>query len=598
MLCLNIRVFPPINLVKAQTVSRICTSVSKFLGYFPDSMFSKSIKLKSDTMTKLGERKKLKKQSVVEWVTFSSRGTLSNECIDRLFPLKDPMFTKKFQGAERQMLTAYISSSNPIAFEFGSHLVPSLQTCWALGLDKPVFVVGAPVIEILSRGAALMAPGVLNWDLIENFERGDIYFICAHTSIVPVAICSLLMNFEEAKSCGFKGKLANILHIVGDELFKLGKLTVPSEEELLASKTANELNILEENGESVADKVENEDEYANYSKDIVSNEEAGVDGIESRSKSMEEILELCLLSAVKLCKNNFPILCSTFQSQYMIPSCPDDLNMDVKKSCFKKMSVFYKEYESKGLIKLSVSDKDVWSITSADLSHELLRGFKPLKDVSQITADSSNDCSEDANENFLESFVFPEISSVLLVSKSFSSVFKDFEKGQALTSNEVRSLVKEYVLKNCESDAKGVLLDPHLASLLLKKNENLTHLSWQELNQRSIDSLQPAYQIQGGSFIKPSLIKGQSHPILKVTTQKRAGNKHVTLIQNLDKFGINMKLFARFLQNLAASSSSINEDKASKFEYVQVQGNQIKLLRKLFFDQMKFPPKYVDIPIK
>ncbi|XP_063726687.1 eukaryotic translation initiation factor 2D-like [Symsagittifera roscoffensis] len=550
-------------------------------------MFSKSIKLKSDNMTKLGERKKLKQQAIKDWSLLKSDETVSMDIVEDLFSTKDPLYTKKYQVAERQQITVYSSSSNSIAFEHDNLLVPSLFSLWKLKLDRPLFIVAPPVIEILSRGASLMAPGVLNWDTITSFDRGDLCFIVAHGSNIPTVIAALLMSLEEVRSCGFKGKLANVLHMVGDELFKLGRQKVPTEEEYLLCKCDEQLASNGDNTEI------NEVSVSELKLD----ENQTSESVAEEAKTMEEILEICLLTALKLCKNSFPILCSTFQGQFLIPACPDGYSVDVKKSRFKKMSVFYKEYEEKGLIKISVSDKDVWSIASADLSHIIFRGFKPMKVVSP-SAKNVEDEEDDSNVDFLQTFVFPEITSVYIASKPFSNVFKHVEKGVVLTANEVRQDVKDYVLAHCETGSSGVLLDPPLASFLLKKNENLSHLSWQDVNQRSIDALQPAYQIKGGSFLKEVLVKGQSHPVLKVTTHKRAGNKHVTLIQNLEKFGINMKQFARFLQNLAASSSSATTDKATKCEIVQVQGNQVKLLRKLFLEQLKFPVKCIDIPNK
>lgn len=54
---------------------------------------------------------------------------------------------------------------------------------------------------------------------------------------------------------------------------------------------------------------------------------------------MDDLLEECFLQAVKteICKMDLPILTSTFYSAHMMPLCPENLRLDVKKSRFKKV---------------------------------------------------------------------------------------------------------------------------------------------------------------------------------------------------------------------------------------------------------------------
>lgn len=98
---------------------------------------------------------------------------------------------------------------------------------------------------------------------------------------------------------------------------------------------------------------------------------------------------------------------------------------------------------------------------------------------------------------------------------------------------------------------------------------------------------------------KPFIEKGALLPVINVTTQRRAGNKHVTLIHNLEKFGIDLKDFAKYVQNAAASSASVTTDSSgSKSEMVLIQGNQTKFVKKLFLEKLNFPAKHVLLPSK
>ena len=317
--------------------------------------------------------------------------------------------------------------------------------------------------------------------------------------------------------------------------------------------------------------------------------------------SQEELLEYCLLCGLKKAKKALPILCSTFQSQFLVPSCPRGFTVNVKKSRFRKMGNFFKEYEMMKLLTMEVDDRDVWKITSVDFSHDCFREKCNIKRADEETPSDEKPQQEDeVRRNFqnFEDYEFPEIRTLYFANKSFSALFGNVEKGNAFSAAEIRDLVKKYILENCKIESNLVCLDPNLAAVVLKKNENQTHLSWQEIYNRVFNDLPTGYIVEGKSMFQPCIVKGLEYPVLDISTQKRAGNKHVTVIQNLEKFQIDLKEFARYLQHAAASSSSVSQNQANKADVVIVQGNQIKLLRKIFLEKLKFPFKYVNIPTK
>ena len=55
---------------------------------------------------------------------------------------------------------------------------------------------------------------------------------------------------------------------------------------------------------------------------------------------MDQLLHHCLLKAMKtsLKKQELPILTSNLYARHIIPACPDNKSLDVKKSSFKKLS--------------------------------------------------------------------------------------------------------------------------------------------------------------------------------------------------------------------------------------------------------------------
>ena len=79
----------------------------------------------------------------------------------------------------------------------------------------------------------------------------------------------------------------------------------------------------------------------------------------------------------------------------------------------------------------------------------------------------------------------------------------------------------------------------------------------------------------------------------------RSGNKKVTLIHNLDVFGISPQEFAHKCQVGVAASSTIHEagnkkkSNGSPVIEVLIQGNQVAFAGKLLQNEYKIPKKYI-----
>lgn len=68
--------------------------------------------------------------------------------------------------------------------------------------------------------------------------------------------------------------------------------------------------------------------------------------------------------------------------------------------------------------------------------------------------------------------------------------------------------------------------------------------------------------------------KGKVSPIT-LTVAMRSGNKKVTLIDNLELFGIKIPEFAKECQHGVAASTSISRPPGKKSDQLLVQGNQV-----------------------
>lgn len=189
---------------------------------------------------------------------------------------------------------------------------------------------------------------------------------------------------------GGHGKCVEIIHVIGDTLCQLGKPPVRPDlgppnidtdndkleninEISEPSNDNNEESLieimddLEINNDRVSEiespceeenKIEESDEIKNLSS---GQEEATVDPL----KEMDNLLEYCFLKACKTSvkSNDLPMLTSNFFKNHLIAACPSDKNIDIKKSRYKKLSLFLAEMKAKGIINTSVT-KGVESILS------------------------------------------------------------------------------------------------------------------------------------------------------------------------------------------------------------------------------------------
>lgn len=175
-------------------------------------------------------------------------------------------------------------------------------------------------------------------------------------------------------------------------------------------------------------------------------------------------------------------------------------------------------------------------------------------------------------------------------------------KGCGLTAQDVRECVRNYVTENGlqhPEDKTIVNLDPVLAQAVLVKGENnVVTFKWEKLHGRIQSKMSKGYAIQYGLDSRPLVMKGKLD-LIEMTIGNRSGNKKVTLIQNLDVYGINPQEFAHKCQVGVAASSTIHEAPNKKKSNgnpvieVLVQGNQAIFVAKLLAEHYKIPKKYI-----
>ena len=176
------------------------------------------------------------------------------------------------------------------------------------------------------------------------------------------------------------------------------------------------------------------------------------------------------------------------------------------------------------------------------------------------------------------------------------------QKGCGMTGQDVRECVRNYVTENelqHPKDKSLINLDPVIAQAVLVKGENnVVTFRWDKLNSRITSKMSKGYAIQYGSKSKPIVCKGKLD-LIEMIVGTRSGNKKVTLIHNLDVFGISPQEFAHKCQVGVAASSTIHEAGNKKKSNgnpvieVLIQGNQVAFAGKLLQNDYKIPKKYI-----
>ena len=329
-----------------------------------------------------------------------------------------------------------------------------------------------------------------------------------------------------------KGKAVNIKHFYGDQLWAAGTreqlpdlgppdLDFPVEdqsgdEDLKDSEGDNEA-AAEENNDIADSITEDKSELLNEVSEQM--EEMKIDQVEcdteqaeveedtrSPQEVMNDLLDQSLLQSLKTTfsskKSEFPILTSNFYRLHMVPACPPQLQLDIKKSSYKKLSKYLESKQKAGLLKIKELQKGVESIVSVDYDHDMIRSYRVVK-YEQIP-NNDKDANNDANicDNKYEP---PVIVELFAVTANVLKLFKtaDIGKGTGLTVQEVRQILTNYVKDNdLKSEVGGfVKLDPLLGDLVPGKSDKA---SWEELQQCILSKMSPGYSLKFGD--KPAQV--------------------------------------------------------------------------------------------
>ncbi|XP_059001348.1 eukaryotic translation initiation factor 2D isoform X2 [Mustela lutreola] len=524
-------------------------------------MFAKAFRVKSNTAIKGSDRRKLRADVATAFPT------LGTDQVSALVPGKEELNIVKLYAHRGDAVTVYVCAGNPILFELEKNLYPTVYTLWSHPDLLPTFTTWPLVLEKLVGGADLMLPGLVVPPAgLPQVQKGDLCAIALVGNRAPVAVGVAAMSTTEMLTSGLKGRGFSVLHTYLDHLWRSGDKSSPPS---LAPPAQDTPDVNEEKGSVQAEPalqgemkrltLEGEDkENGEVQQQLCGEkslseaaEDPGVRGLnpeptdsKTLQEQMDELLQRCFLHALKchVKKADLPLLTSTFLGSHMFSCCPEGRQLDIKKSSYKKLSKFLRHMQQEQMIQVEELSRGVESIVAVDWRHP--------------------------------------------------------RKGSVLEGGEVRTIIINYAKKNDLVDADNknlVKLDPILCDCILEKNEQHTvmKLPWDSLLTRCLERLQPAYQVTFPGQ-EPIVKKGKICPV-DITLAQRAYNKKVTVVRNLEAYGLDPCSVAAVLQQRCQASTTVTPAPGAKDSLqVQIQGNQIHHLSRLLLEDYHLPRKYIQ----
>ncbi|PIA12675.1 hypothetical protein COEREDRAFT_78698 [Coemansia reversa NRRL 1564] len=483
----------------------------------------------------------------------------------------------------------------------GVTLLPTVYTQWQFPGILPVIWTSALAVERLIGGADLMTPGLIVPEGgLPDLKKGELVAVCCPGNLAAHAIGTLAVDTKDIhRDSGAKGKAVLIAHTYRDHLWGSGsKAELPeigsSRSTLPASNTASMGEGSSSSStfsDSVNDGTTNPDTL---------NKGVGKDNFTSNILPAE--MDSLLMTALKQVMSTvldkrhatdlLPINASTLYSGYLVSNGPQGLEIDVKRSSYKKLAKFLKAAEKHGLVKL----KDIRGETHVkelNWGHADLAQYQPYK-VCQETkskpqakerASKQQQYGADGNGDNMGKI---RVAELFRPSHALAPLFEDAgaqSESGFFTRQQARGVLEAYIKERGLVDANNprmVKLDHRLCDGLLSKDEyaKLSTLPRDKLQARLQEKMTLYTQLLVPG--RPPAVKIGRSPVVDVICEKKMGNKVITRIVGLETYAIDPTAIAKELRIKCASSTTTDPVPGKKECYaVIVQGHQVNTVSKL-----------------
>ncbi|XP_041969750.1 eukaryotic translation initiation factor 2D [Aricia agestis] len=574
-------------------------------------MFAKPYKLKSNNTLKNSEKKHLAQR-----IQTCFPGT-SDEKVKEIVSVKSNTSCMKLILHSGDTVGVYVVDGTPMIIELEDRLVPTVCAMWKVPDLVPTIAIHTPVLSKIQGGAPLYAPGVVSDSLKgKRFNRGAILAVCTGDNYAAGLVGKAAVSSTDLARLPM-GVCLETIHVFGDMLCKDVKFNKLERPKLAPPIFSDDTNIMTENlaqlniqpikeewpslvKENPAVPVVNEPqiiddqksqkdekEKNDVDKDMDHNETFATecsdnedDGIPS---DMDGLLRWCLLSFLKhqATKVELPLKTNLFYKNYLMPLCPENHTLDVKKSSYKKMGKFLEAMQREGLVETREIEKGVDALVKLNPAHPLVRAHRTPRTAPAPTTVAHAPASP------------PVIRELYCVTAAVAAALAPHRKGTALSASEVRATLVEYVRARelTAPERRGaVVLDDALAQAANKRPQEV--LKWEEIMTGVLGRMTPSTDMVFSDGTH-KLIKSKLEPI-KMQVATRSGNKKVTLVSNLEAFGYNLVELAQACQHGAAASCGVTRSSGAKADQLLLQGDQTHFIAKLLIEKYGLPKKFLE----
>lgn len=503
-------------------------------------------------------------------------------------------------------------------------------------IKKKSFFYSPQVLPRLANGADLMLPGIIRQGQGPRsygyFRKDEIVAVNLTSNKAAVGIGLLAKSSDDLYMSGGVGVGVNMLHVFGDKLWGLDasvclqvpffgvghdipavadfpvlgeeikpkvQTVEPKTSKLIISQKKNEefpmlgmdpkRKIKDQSAVSteIVGKLSDlfvKDEAPqlpsnnhNYFRDEVEEEDT-VKEIEDELNH-DELLQTAFFTALKRdgTSLSLPLLTSNFYRCHVLPASEQPI--DLKKTTYKKLSKFLSEMAANRFITVKEEQKGIEKITDVNLGHPDLVDF--------IAKPSIKDDSVEKKNNLFVT----EMTELYLVTDETAKFFASFKiaNGDGLESSQIKKYVKEYVCNN--------KLQSPISPRIIQLNETLCSLCRRELNGsipfEELLSIILSKMTHSFQMRSKNEIKSAKKQTIQMSLATRSGNKKVTLVSNLEAFGIRLNEFEKACKLGVAASTTVTKLPYQKGEQLLVQGNQIRFIHKLLTETYKIPGKNI-----
>uniref|UniRef100_A0A4W5K0E9 Eukaryotic translation initiation factor 2D n=1 Tax=Hucho hucho TaxID=62062 RepID=A0A4W5K0E9_9TELE len=484
--------------------------------------------------------------------------SLSAEELSELVPNKEELNVVKIYAHKGDAVTLYVLHKNPVFFELKKRVYPTVYTLWRYPHVLPAFTTWPPVLQKLDGGADLMLPGVVVPPSGFIFLLTMLWLFVAR---VPVAVGTATMSNAEMQGLGMKCRGVSIFHTYMDSLWKFGDKAGPPS-----------IPDVDTEGDDEQATEGGEEEPCPNPEDPRSPQGSSVGCLFTRTcpQFIDALLRQCFLHSLKnkVKKSELPLLTSTFLHIHMFSCCQSGKQLDIKKSSYIKVTTFLQNMQQQHiLVRVKKLSKGVdWKNPDEEFYYCLLCCiFHTPEDPG--TEEAPMEVGGGEGEKLYHPL---EITTLYRVSSSGCSQ----RKGTVLQPAEVRTIVTDYVKRN----------------ELKSDYQEMEALVGRPL--QTLDKMQHCHQLVFPGQ-PPIVKKGHIEPI-DISVASRSSNKKVTMIKNLEVYGLDPTAVSVALQH----SSALNSVPGSKDRVlVQIQGNRVQQVgfSPLYFaDKYQIPRKYIQ----